>query len=184
MLEEVRLGRIVGPLRAPDLQQLLRVLLAVGHFVDDFAAIEDVPTADSAFQAFDDLFGLLGLQVKPSKAQPPADHGVLFRICPEGVKLSPTPERVATVRASEAAALDSNTLTPAAAEKLAGRLAFLTQAVFGKLGRAALAPIYARAHDPAVDATASLNGGLAAALRAVVGILDHIRPSLCGPPLD
>ena len=55
--------------RAADaLQQLLRVLLliAAGHFVDDFTAIEDILTAASAFQSFEELFGLLGLRVKPS----------------------------------------------------------------------------------------------------------------------
>ena len=169
--------------RAADaLQQLLRVLLliAAGHFVDDFTAIEDILSAASAVKSFEELFGLLGLRVKPSKAQPPNDRhvvqGVLFRIVHDGVVLSPTEERVATIRATVTTALETNSMAPSVAEKLAGRLAFLTQAVFGKLGRAAIVPIYARAHDQSLDAACVLNTGLAAALRSVVGILDLVRP--------
>ena len=40
-------------------------------------------------------------------------------------------------------------LPPHTANRLAGRLNFITQSTFGALGKAALQPVYARAHDAA-----------------------------------
>ena len=48
------------------------VLLLGGHYVDDFNAVDFDDLADSAFETFGGIFGDLGLQTKPSKAQPPA----------------------------------------------------------------------------------------------------------------
>ena len=72
---------------------------------------------------------------------------MVFKIRPDGVELRPTERRSRQIRATIEEALSSNALSPEVAQKLAGRLSFLTQAVFGKLGRAALAPIYARGAD-------------------------------------
>ena len=78
--------------RAADaLQQLLRTLLwqTIGHYVDDFNGIEAALTAMSAHESFADLFYILGLRTKPSKAQEPADRhtvqGVDVELTPEGV---------------------------------------------------------------------------------------------------
>ena len=63
--------------RAGDAAQL--VFLLGGHYVDDFNAGDFGDLADSAFDAFSGLFGDLGLQTKPSKAQPPARDQVIQR---------------------------------------------------------------------------------------------------------
>ena len=56
-------------------------------------------------------------------------------------------------------ALRDNTLTPAAASRLAGKLAFLTQATFGAVGKAALQPLYSRSHDTSPNTTDELSDG-------------------------
>ena len=43
--------------------------------------------------------------------------------------------------------LDTGVLDPTAAQRLSGKLGFLTQAVFGAVGRAAIQPIHKRASD-------------------------------------
>ena len=58
-----------------------------------------------------------------------------------GVSLRPTPSRVAKILRAIEAALETNTLQPHAAQKLAGRLSFASQSTFGCLGKAALKPL-------------------------------------------
>ena len=83
-----------------------------------------------------------------------------------------------------ASALRDNALTPAAASRLAGKLAFLTQATFGAVGKAALQPLYSRSHDTSPHATDELSDGLRAALNAIHAMLRDIQPrsSSAGPP--
>ena len=169
--------------RAADaLQALNRVLLWVvgGHFVDDFSGVDLPELAASAFYALADLFQELGLQTKPSKAQAPAARhvvqGVEMSIEPDGVSLRPTPARVAKILRAIETALDKNKLQPHAAQKLAGRLSFASQSTFGCLGKAALKPLYARAHDAAAESSPELSVGLAAALRALRQLLRTIQP--------
>ena len=169
--------------RAADaLQALNRVLLWVvgGHFVDDFSGVDLPELAASAFYALADLFQELGLQTKPSKAQAPAARhvvqGVEMSIEPDGVSLRPTPARVAKILRAIETALDKNKLQPHAAQKLAGRLSFASQSTFGCLGKAALKPLCARAHDAAAESSPELSVGLAAALRALRQLLRTIQP--------
>ena len=169
--------------RAADaLQALTRVLLWLvgGHFVDDFTGVDLPELAASAFYSLADLFQELGLQTKPSKAQEPAPRhvvqGVEMTIEAHGVSLRPTPSRVAKILRAIEAALETNTLQPHAAQKLAGRLSFASQSTFGCLGKAALKPLYARAHDAAAESSPDLSLGLAAALRALRQLLRDIRP--------
>ncbi|CAE7195818.1 eIF3-S7 [Symbiodinium natans] len=107
------------------------LLLAVGHYVDDFNALDFPEAAQDAHDAFSDVFSLLGLKTKASKA------------------------------------LSSDQLAPHVAHRLAGKLAFLTQAIFGALGKAALKPIYARSADAAAASDDRLSAGLRAALMAL-----------------
>ncbi|CAE7346880.1 unnamed protein product, partial [Symbiodinium sp. KB8] len=134
------------------------------------------PTADG----FQDLFAALGFLTKKSKAQPPADEhvvqGVTFHIDETGVTLSPTPRRVEKILAQLRRALHDDSLTPDDASRLAGRVAFLTQAVFGAVARAATKAINARAADTAAWSNDALSPGLAAALKTLVDILPTTRP--------
>ena len=167
---------------ADALQALKRVLLWIvsGHFVDDFNGVDIEDLADGAFHGMAEFFELLGLQTKPSKAQAPATahvvQGVLVSIGEEGVVLKPTPERVKKVTATIDEALRTDEMTPEVAGKLAGRLNFITQATFGALGKAALKPVYSRAHDAAASTSTGLSAGLRAALMALEALLANIQP--------
>ena len=167
---------------ADALQALKRVLLWIvsGHFVDDFNGVDIEDMADGAFHGMAEFFELLGLQTKPSKAQAPATahvvQGVLVSIGEEGVVLKPTPERIKKVTATIDEALRTDEMTPEVAGKLAGRLNFITQATFGALGKAALKPVYSRAHDAAASTSTGLSAGLRAALMALEALLADIQP--------
>ena len=164
------------------LQQLLRglLLLPTGHYADDFNGLEFEELGQSAMEAFEQLFTALGFRIKVSKSQPAAAQhivqGVLFEISRRGVTLSPTPERVRRIMAQITQALQNDAMKPDEAHKLAGRLSFLTQAVFGGVGKAPIKAVYARAADTAAHSNDGLSGGLRAALRSLEKILPTIRP--------
>ena len=108
--------------RAGDAVQLVvraLVFLLGGHYVDDFNAVDFGDLADSAFDTFGGLFGDLGLQTKPSKAQPPARdqviQGVSVRLGDKGVTVQPTQRRIAKLRAMIQEVLDTGVLDPTAA---------------------------------------------------------------------
>ena len=167
---------------ADALQQLLRglLLLATGHYVDDFNGLDDAILGESAMLSFQDLFAALGFLTKKSKAQHPAKEHVVqsvnFSISADGVTLSPTAARKEKIQAQIRTAIDEDSLSPDAAAKLAGRVSFLTQAAFGSVAKAATKAIYARAADTAAWSADSLSTGLAAAPRSLDRILPAIRP--------
>ena len=80
--------------------------------------------------------------------------------CDDGVTLSPTARRVQKLQHAIRQALLNDCLTPREASRLAGKLAFLTQAVFGSVGRSAIQPIYARSHDTSAENDDTLSSGL------------------------
>lgn len=154
-----------------------RVLhVPVHHFVDDFAAVEGEALAVSGFEAFSDFFTTLGIHTKAKKAQPPAPSqkmlGVIITTSADGVLLSPCPERTHKVCQWIATALHDDRLSPTTAQTLAGKINFLSSTMFGKYGRAALQPIYARAANLKQDR--SHQHGLTDALRAALQCLGII----------
>ena len=168
--------------RAGDAVQLVvraLVFLLGGHYVDDFNVVDFGGLADSAFDTFGGLFGDLGLQTKPSKAQPPARdqviQGVCVRLGETGVTVQPTQRRVAKLQTMIQEILDTGVLDPTAAQRLSGKLGFLTQAVFGAVGRAAIQPIHKSAAQPALMET-NLTPKLVDALMASAALLENIRP--------
>ena len=166
---------------ADPLQLLTRVLLLLmgGHYVDDFNAGVGGggPFSLPRLRRRLDLFGL---RVKESKAQRPCHHhviqGVDFHVGAEGVTLAPTPNRIRKLARTIGDALRDNALTPAAASRLAGKLAFLTQATFGAVEKAALQSLYSRSHDTSPHTTDELSDGLRAALNAIHAMLRDIQP--------
>ena len=90
---------------------------------DDFNGVDVDDTADSAAEFLE----LLGLQTKPSKAQPPAlktGSQLLVQVDGTGVVLQPTPKQIRKILAAINSALDEDDLAPDVANKLAGRLNF------------------------------------------------------------
>jgi len=93
---------------------------------------------------------ILGLVIKMSKQQFPAtEHriqGTQLCVNQSTITVSPTPERRQKLIDTMQHALTTNSLTPDQAATLAGKLQFLSTTTFGKIGRAATKPIYARQH--------------------------------------
>ena len=127
------------------------VLSPALHYVDDYGSMEDETSAESSFRAFEDYNGCLRISMKPSKRQPPeAQHriqGVLISSDTENLVLTPCPARVRAMTQQIEKHLETNNLTPEEARKMAGKCNFLTGRLFGKVGRAALKAIYARANS-------------------------------------
>ena len=96
-------------------------------------------------------------------------QGVNFTVEDTQVILSPTERRTARVTADITQALEQNALSPEAASHLAGRLTFLTQAAFGRVGQAATKPIYSRAADTLA------RPDVRAALKALVAMMANLR---------
>ncbi|CAE7923243.1 unnamed protein product [Symbiodinium sp. KB8] len=169
---------------ADALQALKRVLLWIvsGHYVDDFNGVDLDELAPGAFDGMAEFLDQLGLQTKPSKAQKPAtEHivqGVLVSITRTGVVLQPTPARLQKVLTTIDTALAEDELAPDVASRLAGRLNFVTQSTFGAVGKAALQPVYSRAHDAAAASDTRLSMGLRAALLSLRHLLANIQPKV------
>ena len=79
---------------------------------------------------------------------------------------------------------ESNTLTPDEAQRVAGKLAFLTTTFVGSLGKAALQPFYARAHGLGAQRSHKLTFALQAAIHLLRQILREGRPRVLPWPSD
>ena len=149
------------------------LLVTTGHYVDDWAAAEQDSTVDSGYTAFEAIFQCLGLRMKPKKAQPPNYTqkilGVEIMVDKEAVTLRPHAKRVKKVSNLIDTALDHDYLDADQAQRLAGKVLFLSTTMFGQIGRPALQPLYGRAfHEQHKGATCNnLNSGLRAALRSL-----------------
>ena len=157
------------------------LLLPVHHFVDDFAAAEPPPLAQIGFECFRDLFDIIGLQMKLTKACSPRPCqkllGVNVIIEKEQMTLQVCPDRMAKLLKQIESILRNNTLEPMEAQKLAGKLVFLQSTTFGNIGRALTYPLYARAHGHGQDPDhARLNNPLRETLQTLQHILSDLRP--------
>ena len=117
--------------------------------------------------------GPLGLGCPSNREQ--VIQGVHVHLGDKGVTVQPTRRRVLKLQAMIREVLDTGVLDPPAAQRLSGKLGFLTQAVFGAVGRAAIQPIHKRAAQPA-RTDANLTPKLVDALLASAALLDHIQP--------
>ena len=155
--------------------------LCIGHYVDDFLAVERAELVESGFHEFTRLARLLGLRMKEAKALAPSTSqkvlGVNVSSTIHGVILSPHPDRCRKVSAELQKALDDNVLSSDSAHRLAGKLVFLTSSLFGQLGRAALQPLYSRAHGLGnTDKSSQLNTPLRSAMRTLITLLGEVVP--------
>ena len=153
------------------------------HYVDDFGCVEGETTIQSSFESFENLFRTLGLRMKPSKAQPPAQEqkllGVLFRTADNDITLQPHPDRVTKIKTLIDGFLSSDQMHPEAAQKLAGKLVFLTSTVFGQLGRGLLTPLYGRAYQTGSRCEKMvLTHALRVALRGILTICQQMTPRI------
>ena len=159
-------------------RSLLLILLI--HYVDDIGCPDSATSAGSSFKFFAELCEILGMRLKPSKAQAPATRhkllGVVLEVLTEGIRLSPAPERVQKVLAAIEEALLHDALEPAVAQRLTGKLGFLATTMFGQAAVAALHLLYSRAHDRNDQVHFALNGPLRCSLRSLKMLLTSIEP--------
>ena len=159
-----------------------RVLFClVGHYVDDFIGLEDSRSVESSFTSFTKMFATLGLRMKEAKASPPSPTqkllGVILELHPVRARVCPRPARIEKLQQVIQTALNHDRLTTEEAHSLAGKLMFLTTTMFGNLGRAALVPIYSRAHGlQDIDGQECLNTGLRDGLTTLLSILSSLQP--------
>ncbi|CAE7663318.1 rlmN1 [Symbiodinium sp. CCMP2592] len=172
------------------LARTLLIILII-HYVGDIGGPDTADSAASGFWAFAELCELLGMRLKPAKAQPPDIRhkllGVILEILPEGIRLSPAPDRIAKVVAMMQTALQSDSLDPMVAQRLAGKLNFLQTTMFGQAGAAAVRPIYSRGQAVAGSAEVRLNSALRCSLKFLIKLLEASKPKwipFCPTPDD
>ena len=155
----------------------LILLCPMMHYVDDYGSTEASHQADSGFRSFKDFNGALGYNMKTSKRQPPAPshkiQGVIISTDTNHITLTPCPQRVERMCSDITASIQSNTLEPDQARRMAGKCNFLTGRLFGKVGRAPLKAIYSRAHSN----ISHLDKPTKSALYALLDIIQHCRPT-------
>ena len=155
--------------------------LLVFHYVDDFSGLESKTFDFSGHLAFADLFAGLGVYMKEKKAQAPNASqkllGVQLTCRSDGIVLAPCTGRVSKVLGILHSVLEAQRLSPALAQRIAGKVNFLLTTFFGQLGRAALHPVYSRAAGFGGDRSGhDLPHALWAGLRCLVAILQNVSP--------
>jgi hypothetical protein len=145
--------------------QVLLITLLL-HYVDDFGAVDPAPLAESSFQGFERFAELIGLKLKTTKRQPPSANrdflGVVLETGDSSVTIHPKESRRSKLKTIIDNALAENKLNGKAAERLAGKMTFYCSAAFGRVGRAALRPVYRRARFKGQALTADLEFSLVA----------------------
>ena len=153
-------------------------IMVVGHYVDDFTGIENAHTAMSAFESFEEFNEILGATMKRAKRAPhvraPPLLGVILELGPDMVSVSPTPNRRHKLRSLCQKYLVPNTLSPTDAGSLAGKATFFNTSCTGRVGSAAVSPVYARHH--AGHHVTTLTDSLRAALVTIARIATNALP--------
>ena len=160
------------------LTSLSRVLTAtpVVHFVDDYGSIQPTTHAMSGFQAFGHLNSTLGFHMKTSKEQPPQHEHKIQGVCintdSTHITIKPCKQRIQQITTTLQQAIDTNSLQPSLAQKLAGKCAFTATQLFGKVGRAANRALY----DHAFSNHTHLDKPTRQGILAMINILQHAQP--------
>ena len=127
------------------------ILSPAMYYVDDYGSMEDSLSANSSFESFEKYNGCLQIAMKPSQRQPPDTahriQGVIISSDEDNLILTPCPKRMTSMCQQIDKRLESGTMSPEQARKMAGKCNFLTGRLFGKVGRAPLKALYARANS-------------------------------------
>ena len=150
--------------------------IPVIHYVDDYGSIEPPTTAQSGFDTFEQINSILGFHMKKSKRQPPDQshriQGVIIRCEADSITVAPCQDRVQNISQQLSTHLQSKSMTPEQARKLAGKCSFTTTHLFGRVGRAALRALY----DKAFSNNDTINSQTQSAIIALLDILNHCQP--------
>ena len=135
-------------------------------------------SAASGFAGFRESNTALGFQTKPSKEQQPAAaqlvQGVVLELTDLGVTCSPKPARVARMSFDIRHALSTGRLAPAPAGRMAWKAGFLCTTCFGRVGRAAVKPLFSRQH--AATYLSLVTPPLRSGLQALLAIFSSAPP--------
>ena len=155
-------------------------LSPVTHYVDDFSCTEAIATNESSYLAFETTFKHLGLRMKAKKAQPPNTQqkvlGVILQHQEQAVQIATCPQRACRLSTQLQEILDRNYMDSDTAHRIAGKLLFLQTSAFGQVGKATLAPIYARAANTAPEPHNLLTHALRAAIQTVMSLIQTSIP--------
>lgn len=157
-------------------------LAPITHYVDDFSCTEATETNQSSYAAFETTFQHLGLRMKAKKAQPPDTTqkvlGVMLQHQDNAIEIATCPKRAGRMTTMLQEILANNYLDPDTAHRVAGKLLFLQLAIYGQVGKATLAPIYARAANTNPEPHNLLTHALRAAIKTVLALIQNNQPRL------
>ena len=152
------------------------------HYVDDYASIEPPCTIQSGFDCVHRLMTTIGFKFKPSKDQPPATEqhiqGVIMTISETSFKVSADPARTQRMTAQMQEFMNRGSMSSDEAQRLAGQLQFISEAMLSQTIRCCIQPLYARASAPVQHAQIPLGDGVREALTTVLMILPNARPRI------
>ncbi|MDE0820250.1 MAG: hypothetical protein OSA95_03960 [Opitutales bacterium] len=157
--------------------------IPVDSYFDDFWCLEPEKSATSGFEAFGELNQILGFDIKikkdinPGKQGDILGHEINLDKSPVQVKISASRRKKLIHLISSI--LHEGTLSPVLAGTVAGKAGFSAEALYGKVGRAALQPIFAR-QNMAVGSH-KLNNGLRIGLLWIRTLIDLNIPRVILP---
>jgi hypothetical protein len=147
------------------------------HYFDDFATVEPASVCLNGQTTLGAMMRAVGLPFAPKKHVPAAETFAFLGVESHlgGAAAGEVHMRVSQARIDSIVEqcqdiLDSETMPPSEASRLAGRLYFTLTWAFGRVGRACLQPILHETPGPRLSRAA------AAALEFLVSILPNLRP--------
>ena len=150
------------------------------HYVDDYASIEPEQTIQSGFDCVHHIMKHVGFKFKPSKDQPPAPRqliqGVIMSIDATSFTVSTELGRMQRITAQPRGHLHRATMSSDEANRLAGKLQFISEATMSQAIRCCIQPLYARASAPIQHAQTPLGSGITDALQTLLHVLPSLKP--------
>ena len=122
--------------------------IALSVYVDDCFAVEPESTCASAFDFICTFNEAIGLRMAPDKCSRPRSEltllGAMITLADHYVEATPPARKAKDLVRDLRHVLQRGNLSPAQAAKLRGRLGWARSLLFGRFGRAHLAPFSAR----------------------------------------
>ncbi|KAF4751063.1 hypothetical protein FOZ63_014559, partial [Perkinsus olseni] len=163
MLQYTRLARALVAIMRAEFKCL------AFSYVDDYFFLCDKDQAALCYQIFIRLNELLGFEVKREKSLEPSAEGkllgILVKIDDDSITLDICPDRAKRLTKTIDDHLQSASITPTQASKLAGKLSFAATSFHSRCGRAFLRALYHRANDTNYGHHGNNNDEALAALR-------------------
>ncbi|KAJ9439904.1 hypothetical protein DIPPA_16048 [Diplonema papillatum] len=137
------------------------------QYFDDFACpglLEDERLLGDLLELLEGILGTAFNEEKTARGNRFRHLGLMFSMGSEGIDIFLSEPRKEKLKGLLRQFLDSNSLSPGEASSLAGKLNFATAALYGKVGRIMLQPIYRRSDARSTQPGFSLNSDLRRAL--------------------